>query len=78
MDHVLFIHSSINELLNCFYLLVMLSDASLNLGVQASGQGTCDGNQKGQEGRVIRAAGLQWGLNLFQNDLPLAWPSLTL
>jgi len=78
MDHVLFIHSSINEPLNCFYLLVMLSDASLNLGVQASGQGTCDGNQKGQEGRVIRAAGLQWGLSLFQNDLPLAWPSLTL
>lgn len=72
MDHVLFIHSSIDEPLNCFYLLMMLSDAPLNLGIQASGQGTCDGNQKGQEGRVTRAAGLQWGLSLFQNDLPLA------
>ena len=59
MDHILFIHSSISEHLNCFYLLVMLSDAPLNLGVQASGQGTCDGSQKGQEGRVTRAAGLQ-------------------
>ena len=78
MDGPRFVYPFIHRPLNCFYLLMMLSDASLNLGVQASGQGTCDGNQKGQEGRVIRAAGLQWGLSLFQNNLPLAWPSLTL
>ena len=70
--YVFYIYSSIDEPLNCFYLLAMLSDAPLNLGIQALGQGTCDGNQKGQEGRVTRAAGLQWGLSLFQNDLPLA------
>ena len=75
MDHTLFIHSSIDGHLGCFYFWVVVSDADMNLGVQASVQDRAlvmGARGQGVEGRVTRAAGLQWGLCLLQSDLPLA------
>ena len=52
MDHTLFIHSPIDGHLGCFYFWVVVSDADMNLGVQASvsGQSTCDGSQRARGG----------------------------
>ena len=39
IDHIIYIHSSVNGCLNCFYLLTVVNNAAINMSVKMSCQG---------------------------------------